>query len=209
MRAIDLNTAEFINLLASDAPAPGGGGAAAVAGALGTALSHMVGALTVGKKKYAPVEPEIRALMDRCDALQRELLEQVQADEEGFRPLAQAYGIPKDDPGREEILERASADACQAPLRIMELCGESLEAAAVLAEKGSRLAVSDAGCAAALLRGAMESASLNVFVNTRTMKDRGRADELNRRCQDLLDRGVPLAGRILQAVRAELGGCDL
>lgn len=204
MRAIDLNAAEFVSLLASAAPAPGGGGAAALAGALGTALGHMVGALTAGKKKYAAVEPEIRSLMARCSQLQTQLLDQVQADEEGFRPLAQAYGIPKDDPARAETLEEASVTACQVPLRIMELCCESLDLVAVLAEKGSRLAVSDAGCAAALIRAALESASLNVFINTKTLRDREKAAALNRRCQDMLARSGPLADRILQSVRAEL-----
>ncbi|MCI9119835.1 MAG: cyclodeaminase/cyclohydrolase family protein, partial [Flavonifractor sp.] len=91
---------DFVAVLASDAPAPGGGGAAALAGALGTALGSMVGALTVGKRRYAAVESEINALMARCRALQEELLDQVPADAEGFLPLARAYGIPKDDPSR-------------------------------------------------------------------------------------------------------------
>ena len=136
---------DFVAVLASDAPAPGGGGAAALAGALGTALGSMVGALTVGKRRYAAVESEINALMARCRALQEELLDQVPADAEGFLPLARAYGIPKDDPSRAAVLEEATITACAAPIRIMELCCESLEAIRQLAEKGSRLAVSDAG----------------------------------------------------------------
>ena len=98
---------EFVTVLASDAPAPGGGGASALVAALGTALGNMVGSLTVGKKKYADVEAEIVALKAKCDALQTELLDQVPADAEGFVPLAKAYGIPKDDPSRPEIMEKA------------------------------------------------------------------------------------------------------
>ena len=89
---------EFVTVLASNEPAPGGGGASALVAALGTALGNMVGSLTVGKKKYADVEEEIKALMKECDDLQTQLLDQVPADAEGFVPLAKAYGIPKDDP---------------------------------------------------------------------------------------------------------------
>lgn len=99
---------EFVTVLASNEPAPGGGGASALVAALGTALGNMVGALTVGKKKYADVEEEIKALMKKCDDLQTQLLDQVPADAEGFVPLAKAYGIPKDDPSRPEILEQAT-----------------------------------------------------------------------------------------------------
>lgn len=193
---------DFVAVLASDAPAPGGGGAAALAGALGTALGSMVGALTVGKRRYAAVESEINALMARCRALQEELLDQVSADAEGFLPLARAYGIPKDDPSRPAVLEEATITACAAPIRIMELCCESLEAIRVLAEKGSRLAVSDAGCAAAMVRAALESASLNVFINTKTLRDRALAEEMNRRCLDMLDRYGRLAGEIFESVKA-------
>ena len=102
---------KFVEVLASDAPAPGGGGAAALVGAIGTALGNMVGSLTVGKKKYADVEAEILALKAKCDALQKELLDQVEADEKGFVPLSRAYGIPKDDPNREAVLEEATLTA--------------------------------------------------------------------------------------------------
>ena len=98
----------FVSVLASDAPAPGGGGAAALVGAIGTALGNMVGSLTVGKKKYADVEAEIIELKKKCDALQTELLNQVEADEVNFLPLAKAYGIPKDDPNRDKIMEEAT-----------------------------------------------------------------------------------------------------
>lgn len=88
-------------------------------GAIGTALGNMVGSLTVGKKKYADVEAEIVALKAKCDALQTQLLDQVPADAAGFEPLAKAYGIPKDDPNRAQILEDATITACQVPVKIM------------------------------------------------------------------------------------------
>ncbi len=195
---------EFVSLLASAAPAPGGGGAAALAGAIGTALGNMVGTLTVGKKKYADVEEEIRALMARCDHLQVRLLDQVKADAEGFLPLAKAYSIPKDDPSRAQVLEQATLAACRAPLDIIDLCRDSLEAIAVLAEKGSRLAVSDAGCAAVLVKGALQAACLNVFINTKSLQNRTLAQELNEKCLDVLGRCGALADQIFDTVKAGL-----
>ena len=100
------------------------------------------GTLTVGKKKYADVQDEIIALKAKCDGLQKDLLDQVPADAEGFEPLAKAYGIPKDDPNRDKVLEEATIVACAVPMKIMELCCEAIDAIAVFAAKGSRLAVS-------------------------------------------------------------------
>ena len=193
---------KFVEVLASDAPAPGGGGAAALVGAIGTALGNMVGSLTVGKKKSADVEAEIIALQGKCSALQKELLDQVEADEKGFVPLAKAYGIPKDDPARAETLEKATVTACQVPVRIMELCCEAMEAIAVFAAKGSRLAVSDAGCAAVCVKAALQAASLNVFINTKTLKDRALAEEMNARCLGMLETYGAMADGIFETVKA-------
>lgn len=195
---------DFVSALASSAPAPGGGGAAALVGAVGTALGNMVGALTVGKKKYADVEAEIVALREKCDDLQAALLDQVPADAEGFEPLARAYGIPKDDPDRARILEEATLTACKAPMRIMELCCEAIEAIAAFAEKGSRLAVSDAGCGAAICKAALLSASLNMFINTKALTDRAAADALNVQANAMLDKYAPLADAVFEKVRAGL-----
>ena len=196
------NCRRFVEVLASDAPAPGGGGAAALVGAIGTALGNMVGSLTVGKKKYADVQDEILAMKAKCDALQKELLDQVEADEKGFVPLAKAYGIPKDDPTRAEVLEKATITACGVPMRIMELCCEALDCVQVFAEKGSRLAVSDAGCAAVCCKAALQAASLNVFINTKSIKDPAVASELNRQANVMLNKYCGLADDIFEEVRA-------
>ena len=193
---------EFVSVLAASAPVPGGGGAAALVGAIGTALGNMVGALTVGKKKYADVEAEILALQRECDALQQELLDQIAADAEGFAPLAKAYGIPKDDPDRPRILEDATIVACRVPVRIMELCCRSLDAIAVFAEKGSRLAVSDAGCAAVCVKAALQAASLNVFINPKTLQNRDLAEEMNARCLEMLEQYGARADQIFEGVKA-------
>ena len=193
---------EFVTVLASNAPVPGGGGAAAQVAAIGTALGNLVGSLTVGKKKYADVEEEIIALKAKCDSLQKELLDQIAADAKGFEPLAKAYGIPKNDPNRDQILEEATMVACQVPIRIMELCCEAIEAIAVFAAKGSRLAVSDAGCGAVCVKGALQAASLNVFINTKTLKNRQAAEEMNRKCLGMLDKYCAMADQIFETVKA-------
>ena len=193
---------DFVAVLASNEPVPGGGGAAALVGAIGTALGNMVGSLTVGKKKYAAVEEEIIALKAKSDALQTELLDQVPADAEGFAPLAKAYGIPKDDPTRDAVLEEATLTACKVPMRIMELCCEAIDVIAVFAEKGSRLAVSDAGCGAVCCKAALQAASLNVFINTKSLKNREKAETLNKKTNEMLDTYCAKADAIFAAVRA-------
>ena len=192
---------EFVTVLASNAPVPGGGGASALVGAIGTALGNMVGSLTVGKKKYADVEEEIIALKGKCDQLQKDLLDQIALDAKGFEPLAKAYGIPKDDPSRDKVLEEATIVACQVPVKIMELCCEALDAIQVFAAKGSRLAVSDAGCGAVCVKAALQAASLNVFINTKTLQNRELAEEMNKKCLGMLDKYCAMADEIFETVK--------
>ncbi len=196
---------KFVEVLASDAPAPGGGGAAALVGAIGTALGNMVGSLTVGKKKYAAVEEEIIALKAKCDQLQTELLNQVEMDEVNFLPLAKAYGIPKDDPDRDKIMEEATVIACSTPIKIMELCCEAIDCIKVFADKGSRLAVSDAGCGAVCCKAALQAASLNVFINTKGMKNRELAEQMNAKVLGMMDKYCALADEIFNTVKAGFG----
>jgi len=193
---------EFVEVLASNAPVPGGGGAAALVGAVGTALGNMVGSLTVGKKKYADVEAEMVALKKQCDSLQKELLGLVAKDAECFEPLAKAYGIPKDDPDRDKILEQATIVACSVPMQIMEVCCKAIEVIAIFAAKGSRLAVSDAGCGAVCCKAALQSASLNVFINTKSMQNRALAEEYNEKANGMLAKYCAMADDIFAGVRA-------
>ena len=196
---------KFVEVLASNEPAPGGGGAAALVGAIGTALGNMVGSLTVGKKKYAEMEEEIIALKAKCDALQTELLNQVEEDDKGFVPLAKAYGIPKDNPNRDQILEDATVTACAVPMHIMELCCQAIEYIAVFAAKGSRLAVSDAGCGAVCCKAALQAASLNVFINTKSLKNRETAEEMNAKANAMLTKYCAMADEIFNTVKAGFG----
>ena len=104
MELLNSSVTNFTEQLASPAPVPGGGGASALVGAIGIALGDMVGELTVGKKKYADVEDEIKALMARAQELRVKLLKCIEKDAEMFEPLSKAYGIPKDDPTRDEVM---------------------------------------------------------------------------------------------------------
>jgi len=194
---------EFVNILASSEPTPGGGGAAALVAAIGTALGHMVGSLTVGKPKYAAVEEEIAEAMRMCDEVEMLLLDQVPADAKGFRPLVDAYSIPKTNPNKDAIMEDATILACETPLRIMELCCKAYEAIELFANKGSALAVSDAGCGAACIRAALQSASLNVFINTKSLKNRALADEINGICIAMLDEYVPKCEAMFEQVKTK------
>ena len=120
----------------------------------------------------------------------------------GGTSLSKAYGIPKDDPSRPEIMEKATITACQVPMHIMELCCESIEAISVFAAKGSRLAVSDAGCGAAIVKSALQAASLNVFINTKTLQNRALAEEMNAKCLGMLDKYGKMADEIFETVKA-------
>ena len=193
----------FLAALASKAPTPGGGGAAALCGAVGVALGNMVGNLTLGKKKYAEVQGDIAALNAKAEALREDFLALIDADAEAFEPLSKAYGIPKDEPARGEVMEAALLAAVQPPLEIMRKCVKALELIADYAAKGSALAISDAGCAAAITRAACEAAALNVFVNTKPMRDREKAGEINREANELLQK-CALAREIYDNVTGRL-----
>ena len=149
---------EFVEVLASKAPVPGGGGASALVGAVGTALGNMVGSLTVGKKKYADVEDEMYELKAKCDQLQKDFLRLIERDAEVFEPLSKAYGMPKET--EEEKAEKARVmeivlkDACSVPMEIMEKCCEAIELIVEFGAKGSKLAISDAGVGAAFCKAA-------------------------------------------------------
>ena len=141
------------------------------------------------------------ALKAKSDELQRELLDLVAQDAVCFEPLAKAYGIPKDDPTREQVLEEATLEACSVPMKIMETCCKAIDVIRVFAQKGSRLAVSDAGCGAACCKAALMSASLNVFINTKSMKDREKAESLNTQANAMLDQYCAMADEIFAEVR--------
>lgn len=209
MEYAKLSCTDFVNALASDTPTPGGGGASALTGAIGVALGSMVGSLTLGRKKYASIEKEIQQLKNKCDIIKKDLISCIDADAEVFEPLSKAYALP--DKTEEEkaykarVMEECSVQACETPMRIMGKCCEALEAVDELAKKGNLLLISDAGCGAAILKAALMSASLNIFINTRNMKDRETAEKLNQKADFMLDKYGSLADAVFEEVKA---GCQ-
>lgn len=191
-------------VLASNEPVPGGGSASALVGAIGVALGNMVGSLTVGKKRFEDVRGEIEDLMREGEKLRRQLLFLVNEDAKAFAPLAKAYSIPKDEPGRTEIMEKALFDACQAPLDIMRVTGRAIEVIDGLAKLGSHLVISDAGVGVECCKAALKGASLNVMINTRIMKDREMAEKINKEASFLLNKYKKLADEIYDVVLEKL-----
>lgn len=210
MELIQQRCEVFLADLASNSPTPGGGGAAALVGAVGVALGNMVGSLTIGKKKYADVEPQIQSLNARAEALRRHLEQLVQADADAFSPLAAAYRLPKDTPEqaahKAEVLAQALDGACAVPLDIMSACCEGITLAQEYAAKGSVLAVSDAGCAALFCKAALQAAALNVSINTQLMADKAHAAALNAKADAMLAEFVPIADTVYDKLSHQLRG---
>jgi formiminotetrahydrofolate cyclodeaminase len=199
---------EFVEVLASKAPVPGGGGASALVAAVGTALGNMVGSLTVGKKKYADVEEEMYALKEKATALQADFLRLIERDAEVFEPLAKAYGMPRET--EEEKAEKARVmaivlkDACSVPMEIMEKCCQAIDLIVEFAAKGSALAISDAGVGAAFCKAALLGASLNVYINTKSMADKEYAAELNQKADAMIEKYTKIADEVFAGVEARL-----
>ena len=199
---------EFVEKLGSGSPTPGGGGASALVGALGISLGNMVAHLTIGRKKYASVELDMLELKAHASNLQAQLLTLIERDAEVFEPLAKAYSLPKqteeEKKEKDRVMEKALNQACRIPMEIMETVCESLELVKEAAQKGTAAAVSDAGDAAVFCKAALQGASLNVFINTRSMKDRNTAEEYNRRADELLEKYCPVADEIFESVKNRL-----
>lgn len=199
---------EFIEVLSSNAPVPGGGGASAYAAAIGMSLGSMVANLTTGKKKYAQYQTEIEEVIDAAKKLTKELIEFMDKDAEAFEPLSKAYGLPKNTPeelaAREEIMEKALVAASETPLALMEKILEAMKLLDRLSVIGSRLAISDVGVGIQMTKAALNGASLNVFINTKLMKNRAVADSMNARADELLDAGNKLADGVYDAVVAQI-----
>ncbi len=200
MNFSDYTLDEFTEVLASKEAVPGGGGASALVAAVGIALGNMVGSLTVGKKSYADVEDEVRAWIDAAETTRRELLRCMDADAEAFLPLSKAYGIPKDDPERDAVMEEALRTASAAPFELMEKICVAVELLEGFAAKGSKIAISDAGVGAACCKAALQGASLNIFINTKSMKDREYAADLDVRTEAMLTEYSQRADQVYESV---------
>lgn len=199
---------EFAAALASKDPVPGGGGAAALVGAIGIALGNMVGSLTLGKQKYADVQEDIQRLMAQAEAVRSQFLDLIDRDADGFRPLAEAYRMSNDTTQQREekalAMEAALNTACMVPIEIMQTCCRAIELTEEFAKKGSVLALSDAGCAALFCKAALQAASLNVTINTKGMGDRETAEAYNRQAEQMLAEYTSRADLAYSQIRQRL-----
>ena len=204
----DLTVSGFLEELSSKRPTPGGGGAAALGGAQGVALGEMVINLTLGKKKYADVEEEMQLLLVKLEGMRAEFLRLADEDARVFAPLAAAYGLPsgteEEKKHKEEVLEAHLLAASLVPKAVMEQAVEAIKVMDILAHKGSRLAVSDVGVGVSFLRSALLGAKMNVSINTKFMKQRETARQLDQEAYMLAETGMKLSDEIYTNVEAAL-----
>jgi glutamate formiminotransferase/formiminotetrahydrofolate cyclodeaminase len=201
----------FLDELAAGTPTPGGGSAAAYAGAMAAGLVAMVGRLTIGKKKYADVEPNMRQIVDRAETLRQELDASVQHDADAFEAVMAAMRLPRETESerqaRDSAIRQATLHATEVPLGVAERACEALELAADVAQLGNTNAASDAGSAGALARASLRGASLNVLINTASLEDTARGEAWMQVLAELERRAGEAEERLAQALseRAGLG----
>ena len=191
---------KFLEELSSSAPVPGGGGASALIGAIGCALCSMVANLTTGKKKYAEYQGRIDELLPFLEDMRVQLMEDIKLDADAFYPLSQAYSIPKDAPDRDKIMEEALLTASNAPMKIVEDVSRLVPVLEELEVIGSRLAISDVAVAAAACSAALKGAVMNIYINTKSMKNREVADAMNQKAKDLVADGTKRCDAVYEKI---------
>jgi formiminotetrahydrofolate cyclodeaminase len=199
----------FLDDLASDRPTPGGGGAAALCGAIGAALVSMVANLTIGKKNYEAVSEDLKIVNAKAEALRAELTGAIEEDIAAFNSVMAAYGLPRgteeEKAKRAASIQAALKDATLAPLRAVKACFEVIRLSAAVAEKGNLNVISDAGVAVLAANAGLRSAALNVFVNAKAIKDRDFAEKQIAEVNALLAQAADTTESVYQTVRAKIG----
>ena len=205
----DNNIELFLDDLASRKPTPSGGSAAAVMGAMGAALVSMVCNLTIGKMQYREYEQDLKSVLTKAEALRRDLTKMIEEDVHSFDEVMRAYGMPRltedETRTRAEAIQTALKMATLVPMRCCRACREVITIGSVVAEKGNRNVVSDAGVAALAAYAALRSASLNVFTNARAITDRIFAEEQLAELEQLLSEAATATEASYQVVKEKLG----
>ena len=208
MKLAELKTAEFVDLLASDAPAPGGGSAAALEGALGAALTAMVCGLTVGKKKYAEFQELAEEAQKKATDLKVRFVDVMDRDTEAFNVVSAAFGMPKatdeEKAARSAAIQEGLKGCTKTPFEMMELAVETLELTASILGKSNDSAASDLGVSALSLRAAIQGAWLNVLINIGSLKDTALAEDYRAKGEALLAKALPLADEIYSTVVSQM-----
>ena len=202
MKLTEMKVNDFIDLLASDAPAPGGGSASALAGAMGVGLSKMVAALTTGKAKYAEHEDTVQEILSKAGALTEKLTAAIDRDTEAFDGVSAVFAMPKgtdeEKAARKEAMQKALKEATLVPYETMELCLQSLNG------KTNTSAASDLGVASLNLKSAVQGAWLNVLINLSGIKDEAFVTEYKSKGEAILAEALPLADEIYNDILKSL-----
>ncbi|MFI5251442.1 MAG: cyclodeaminase/cyclohydrolase family protein [Bacteroidota bacterium] len=200
----------FLDELASNSPAPGGGSVAALSGAMGAALASMVCNLTIGKKKYAGAETEIKAVLVKSEELRKQFTLLVDKDTEAFNKVMEAYGLPKDSDDqkalRSSAIQASTKEATLVPLEVMKHVIDALALTKAVAEKGNENSMSDSGVSALMLYSALEGAAFNVQINLGSIKDSEFVGWKNDELSSLLKTGEAMRNEILSLVKKKIHG---
>jgi len=200
----DKSIESFLNELASSTPAPGGGSVAALSGALGAALISMVSNLTIGKEKYASVQEDISASLDKSEELRMNLTDLLQEDVEAYTRLSQIMKMPRETEEQKNVrataMQQALKDAADVPMRIAETCAEVMDLCRPAAEKGNINAVSDVGVGILMAEAGLRSAALNVLINLGMIKDETFVRESRQKLDELLSGKPALRDEIYELV---------
>jgi formiminotetrahydrofolate cyclodeaminase len=209
MRLTEKTCKEFADLLASKEAVPGGGGAAALVGALGVALNSMVANFSIGKKKFIDVEDKHRDILRRGNELKDELIDLIDSDAENFLPLSKAYGIKaitdKEKAEKEIVLQNALKIACSAPMNMVECIYESILLHEELVDISSKLIISDVGVGVQCLKAALYSAQLNVVINVNSIKDEEYTKEVREKTEAMVEKGSKIADEVYKKVIEIMG----
>lgn len=201
--------AKFLDELASEQPTPGGGGAAAIMGAVGAALVSMVANLTIGKKNYEAFDAELKAANAEAEKVRTELTAAIDEDVVAFNAVMGAYGLPRgtdeEKATRAAAIQAALKQATDAPLRAVKACHEVIKLSAVVAEKGNINVISDAGVAVLAANAGLRSAALNVYINAKSIKDREFAEIRLGEVNALTDLAALKTEEVYAVVRGKIG----
>ncbi|WP_250673673.1 cyclodeaminase/cyclohydrolase family protein [Paraclostridium ghonii] len=208
MKIAQKSCIDFVDVLASKSAVPGGGGSAALTGAIGVALGSMVCNLTIGKKKYAEYEESVKSILEKARSLEKDLLNMIDEDAQCFLPLSKAYGLPSSTEEEKKIkaetMESALKIACEVPIKIVKVCYESIKLHEDLVDKGSRLAISDVGVGVQCLRAAILSGQLNVVININSIKDEQYVESVRNEVNRLVEDGVRICDEVYKKVEIAL-----
>jgi len=208
MTSAELKINEFTEALSGGSPTPGGGSAAALAGALGAALTSMVASLTTGREKYREHEELMQEILKETKELREALLISIDRDIEAFNGVSAVYKMPKETvdekEARKQAMQTALKDAAKAPYHMMELALKGLSITDKAVGKSNVNAASDLGVAALTLSACARSAWLNVLINLSSIKDQAFVDEYRSKGEDIIARAIPLAEKIYDEIAASV-----